>query len=145
MMIVRYAGLLVYLAAAAVTDIRKKEVSVKAAGIAAVLAVTLRIAAGEKDLFSWMAGLLPGILVLLVGKVTKEAVGYGDGIAILVCGLFLGAGGCTGCVIIGLFLTFPVSLVLLVWKKADRKSRMPFLPFLLAGYGIWFLTGLKIR
>ena len=142
---VRYAGLLVYLAAAAVTDIRKQEVSVKTAGVAAVLAVILRMAAGDINLLSWLAGLLPGILVLLIGKVTGEVVGYGDGIAILVCGLFLGARGCTGCVIIGLFLTFPVSLVLLLWKKADRKSRMPFLPFLLAGYGIWFLTGLKIR
>lgn len=142
---VRYAGLLVYLAAAAVTDIRKREVSVKAAGIAAVLAVALRMAAGETNLLSWMACLLPGILVLLIGKATGEAIGYGDGIAILVCGMFLGAEGCTGCVIFGLFLTFPVSLILLLRKKADRKSRMPFLPFLLVGYGIWFLTGLKIR
>ena len=139
---VRYAGLFFYLTAAAVTDIRKKEVSIRTAGIAAVLAVVLHIIAEETGFWVWLSGLIPGILVLLTGRATKEAIGYGDGIAILICGLFLGVRGCMGSVIIGLFLTFPVSLILLIRKKADRKSRIPFLPFLLAGYGIWLLTEL---
>ena len=139
---VRYAGLFFYLTAAAVTDIRKREVSIRTAGAAAVLAAVLHIMAEETGLCVWLSGLIPGILVLLTGRATKEAIGYGDGIAILICGLFLGVRGCMGSVISGLFLTFPVSLILLIRKKADRKSRIPFLPFLLAGYGIWLLTEL---
>ena len=39
----------------------------------------------------------------------------------------------------GLFLMFPVSLILLLSGKADRRAELPFAPFLLAAYLCWLM------
>lgn len=78
-----------------------------------------------------------GIGMLLLALVFQGAMGYGDGLIVLALGMFLSweevfAATCTG-----IFLMAIGSGLLLVLRKAGRRTKIPFLPFLAAGF---FLT-----
>ncbi len=93
---------------------------------------------------SWLAltdlglRLLPGIFFLICSRLTREKVGYGDGMMLLILG------GCFPrsslwliCLIAILLLTLWAGL-LLVLKKAGRHTQIPFLPFLwAASFMVW--------
>lgn len=137
----RLAALFLYLLIAAGMDVKTRRVSTKLAAAAGTAAVLAELAWRPLSAACWLAGALPGVFLLLAGRITEEAIGYGDGAAVLVCGSFLGFWGCLEVTLWGLLLTAPVSLSLIVLKKAGRKTRLPFLPFLLAGYAIWLQKG----
>lgn len=82
------------------------------------------------DGISAAALLLAGILCRLL---VPGSVGYGDLKLFIILGLYLGAGNTWGAVFYTLLASFVVSLLLLVTKRASRKSVMPFAPFLLFG------------
>lgn len=104
-----------------------------------VLSLTLY---GILQPFSWKVmagGLLPGVIFLFVSFITKEAVGYGDGIFLAAAGILLGFSEMVGILLIGLLVSAVFSLFLLVFKKATRKTALPFLPFLTVGFVVSFL------
>ncbi len=130
---------MVYMGICAVFDIRHKEVSLLwiLAGIAAASGFGIwRIALGAATVTGTGLSLLPGVFFLLMGFGTKEKVGYGDGLLLLAAGLFLGAYRCFLALCIGLAFSAATALFLLAFRKADRNSRMPFIPFLLTGMGV---------
>lgn len=86
-----------------------------------------------------LTAILPGGVLLLIGKITRQEVGYGDGILLLVCGLCLGGKETIFLFVSGLFLMFPISLVLLLSGHTDRRAELPFAPFLLASYLFWLM------
>lgn len=130
--------LLGYLLAAAAADLRKKTVSLPAALLAGVAAATLHVFAGDGA--AWLAGCLPGMFLLGLAYVTRQSIGYGDGAALIVTGLFLGFVPAVTILMTALLLSCPVSLGLLIWKR-DRKRTLPFVPFLAAAYLIWMAAG----
>lgn len=83
---------------------------------------------------SRLGGAAVGAVLLLLGFLSKEAIGYGDGMLVFICGIAYGfyetmalcffAAAYAGC----------FSGILLMVRKAGRKTRIPFLPFLLLGY-----------
>ena len=75
----------------------------------------------------------PGGLLLVTAYVTKKA-GYGDGIVLLLLGMALG--GDKSLLIFGLSLLLISvwSLILLVFHKAGRNTKIPYLPFLTAAF-----------
>lgn len=83
----------------------------------------------------WLA-FLPGAVLLAIGYCTKESIGFGDGVIVLILGLFTGYRLCLSSVIAGFVLTAVFSAALLICKKANRKSRVPYIPFLTAGFGV---------
>lgn len=137
-----YGGMLLYLLAAAAADIRTRKVSLRLAALFAAAAVIMQVMWQGLSVGSWLAGALPGLFLLILGWGTLGAVGYGDGVALLVCGSFLGFWGCLEVFLLGLFLSCPVSLFFIVTRRADRKTELPFVPFLLAGYSIWLMASL---
>lgn len=91
-------------------------------------------------LLSCLAGTLPGIFLLTVGWATGQEVGYGDGIVLLVIGIYLGFSAGISIFLTALLLITPVSLFYIACKKAGRRKKLPFIPFLLAGYLLWLAT-----
>ena len=72
-----------------------------------------------------------GVLFLLVSKVTEEAIGYGDSVAIVILGGYLGVWKVVG-VLAAAFFTSGVCSVILAFRR--RVKTMPFFPFLTLGY-----------
>ena len=83
------------------------------------------------DLAGICAGIGVGVLFLLVSKVTEEAIGYGDSVAIMILGGYLGFWKVVG-VLAAAFFTSGVCSVILAFR--GRVKTMPFFPFLTLGY-----------
>lgn len=86
-------------------------------------------------------GIIPGIICLLISYVSREQIGYGDGWAILLMGALLGISRIMKLLLTAFSLLTVIAIVLLITKKAKRKSTIPFIPFLFLGYLMVFLYG----
>ena len=124
-----------------VYDIRHREIPllILLFGIAAALGIDLWwIREGAVTVVETGAALLPGAFFLMTGFITREKVGYGDGLLLVILGLLLGAYRCFFILCIGLAFSAVVSLFLLLFRRAGRHSRIPFAPFLVLGMGVVF-------
>ena len=86
-------------------------------------------------------GAIVGILFLGVSKITGQALGYGDGIIILILGICLGFWDLSIVLMIAFFIASVMAIALIVVKKGKRKRTMPFVPFLCIGYIVFVLMG----
>lgn len=113
----------------------KKHLGLTKTGL--VIASGILLIAGGFYRVGWQSragGLAVGALLLLFGYFSKEAVGIADGVIISVCGAAFGIyETVTMCFFAALYAA-AFSFVLFMLKKVGRKSRIPFLPFLLLGY-----------
>lgn len=89
-----------------------------------------------------LGGIGIGIFLMICSLITKGQIGIGDGIICCFTGLCGGFSDTLGMLLAGLFFSAAVSVVLLVTKKAERKTKIPFVPFLFAGY--CFVQWMKI-
>lgn len=80
------------------------------------------------------AGGAVGIVFLLTGKLTEESLGYGDGLLILAMGIYLGFWKVLGLLVTAFVLAAGFAMLVLVYKKFQRKTVFPFVPFLCMGY-----------
>ena len=125
----------VYLGICAVFDYIKKEIPLFVVWLGIITAIILRAAGFLGGTTWWGLGmsLLPGIFFWILGFVTREQVGYGDGWLLLMIGLFVGYENCFVVLLIGLVTESSVALLLLVFRKIHRDEEVPFAPFLLLG------------
>lgn len=152
-------GLLLYLGIEAKRDWKEKEISLTGSAAAALagLLIALFVPVSEAGLGLWniwlclgellgtaeeiLPGLLPGVMLLILGWATGQAVGYGDGIAVMVCGMYLRLWDTLFLAAVGLLLMFPFSVILLLSKKGNCRTELAFLPFLLVSYVLWLCCG----
>lgn len=131
----------IFLCICAFFDIRKKEIplGLMISGMAASVGFCLwRIGEGGISVVQAGISLLPGLFFLLVGRCTKEKVGYGDGLMLTVIGLITGGYQCFAVLCSALVFSAVFGLVLLILHKAEKDSRVAFVPFLVIGMGVIF-------
>lgn len=116
------------------TDIQKREISMKIIGIFAAFAMLWCIFYMEKPLWQQAGGVVIGVLLLVLSKLTKEAIGKGDGYLMMVTGMLLGLWDNVRLLLGALLIVAVFAVMLLVLKKADKKKELPFVPFLLMSY-----------
>lgn len=127
-----------FLAVCAVFDGLQKKIPLAAVWLGMLTAICLR-AGGvteEASLTAIALSLLPGAAFLLLGFITKEKVGYGDGWVLLMIGFFLDLPRCFLILLAGLLIESVAALVLLVFRKIQKDKEIPFCPFLLLGMGV---------
>ena len=126
--------LLLFLGGAAILDYRKRELPVIYIGIGFCIGLTLRLVIGTPTVFELLLGCLIGAVFLLVARISREAIGYGDGLMIIATGASLGVIDNVLLMLCALVLAALFSIGLLIVKKYKRKDEIPFIPFLLGGY-----------
>lgn len=91
-----------------------------------------------------LSGLLAGAALAVAGLlcrlVAAGALGFGDIKLLFLMGLFLGMEYSWNCIFWSLVVIFCISLVLLLTRKADKKTAIPFAPALLLGTIIGICT-----
>lgn len=131
-----------FLAVCAVFDGLQKRIPLAAVWLGMLTAICLRAGGvmGEVSLPAIALSLVPGAAFFLLGFITREKVGYGDGWVLLMIGLFLDLPRCFLILLAGLLIESAAALVLLVFQKIRRDKEIPFCPFLLLGMGVmlWF-------
>lgn len=125
----------VYLAVMAVIDRRKKEIPVLP-GIVCILAVVLAQILNHTSWRYWVPGLLVGVFLYLVSKLTRGAVGEGDALVYLLTGAALGFFRNVELLLLSLFFCSLVAGFYMVFRRVGRKYQIPFVPFTAVAYGV---------
>lgn len=113
-------------------DLRKHRISILLTAGIFLAAVILRIRRGEYAALA--AGILPGVILLGISWITKESLGYGDGLVQSVLGALLGWKKALEILLGAFFLAAIFSAAALAARRLGRKSELPFLPFILGAY-----------
>ena len=74
--------------------------------------------------------------MLLLSKAAGGRIGEGDGMVLLVTGLFLGLTENIWLLCLSLFLSAVFSVAALIFTKCGKNTAFPFVPFMLAGFVI---------
>jgi Flp pilus assembly protein protease CpaA len=121
---------------AAVMDCKTKLIDSRLFLYSAAPLVLLRlvegICYGTVSLKNELLGIGIGIIFIMLSLISREALGLGDGVAILWFGVIMGGKAlvivlCT-CLILNFFIAFVMVF------KGKKKVRIPMLPFLTFGY-----------
>ena len=89
---------------------------------------------GEKIMTQLLPGVLVAVILYTASVLTQGQIGRADGIVmgILVMAAGIEQGICF--IAYSLLYTFAAAVFLVVFLRKKRKTRIPFLPFLLLGY-----------
>jgi len=123
-----------------VQDLWRKKIYIWILGAGAALILICLPFCENLILMSRVGGLIVGLTVILISKITAGKIGMGDGILLCVTGLGLGFWANMELFGIALSLAAVLSIVLLILRLVDRKKSIPFIPFLFVGYLILFVS-----
>ena len=129
-------GILVCLS---VEDVRKRKIPLVILTVGGCMAFLYQLMWGTEDIWEIAAGVGIGVCFLVVGWLTGEKIGYGDGIVIMVLGIYLGIWKLLEVLAGAFFLLAVAGMICLAGMRFSRKQTLPFCPFLTAGYVICLL------
>ena len=139
---VRFVLVFIVLVIEAVKDFRKKEVNIPVLGILVVAAMVMIFLGKDISVSNAIIGLAEGLLLILVSVMTKGQIGMGDGILLAACGLMLGGKDNLVMFFFACLSSAIVSVLIMIIKKADKKTTIPFVPFMIPGFLIMVLLSL---
>jgi leader peptidase (prepilin peptidase)/N-methyltransferase len=117
-----------------VQDALKKKIFIWVIGLGAVLIGVCMPFSDTITMLERIGGVAVGAVIIIISKATEGKIGLGDGFLLCVTGLGLGFWGNIELIGVALFFAAIVSIALLVFRLADRKKSIPFVPFMLLGY-----------
>ncbi len=120
-------------------DLRYKQVpfavTLVAAGIGFLLSVI-----GQRDCLHVLCAFWPGVVCLGIGKVTEQAIGYGDGLLLLAMGLYISCEDILAVGMMAVMISGMVAIVCLIFRKRRGKDTLPFVPFILMAWIIYIVS-----
>ncbi len=121
-------------------DLKNREIPMLLFGVFGTLGVVFNLVWRYQSMKSIVLGVGIGALFLLMGWVTKEAIGYGDGLGLMIMGLMTGWQRLLSIVLISFFLSGVYGLLKVIGTKASKEERLAFYPFLLTAlFGVNWL------
>lgn len=129
-----------YLGISTILDLFRREVSLWISAAFGLIGITWHFIF-EQAFGDMLGGVLVGGGIILLAFITEEAIGIGDGIALIITGIYLGFWKNLQLCMTGFILSALFSGILLLTKKAKRNQGVPFIPFLLLGYGSMLFLG----
>ena len=122
-----------YLIINTVTDIRTKKIPINISALYFFLILLTRIIFDHFNITDSLFSLIPGLVLLIISRITSQSIGYGDCIIFLVTGLASGFQSTFLVIIISFILSGIYGLFSLL-KHKSTKSVFPFVPFILISY-----------
>ena len=126
--------LLMFLGVAALIDYKEKELPLVDIGAGFLTGFIFQCITGNLEIREIIFGSLVGVVVMGISKLTREAVGLGDGCMLVATGAFLGLIDNLILLMGALILAGAWSAGLLVIRRKNNKCEIPFVPFMLGGY-----------
>lgn len=133
-MVIKEIVLLAGLGIMSVEDIRKKGIKRLWLIGLGIVGLIFMIADAEVLCVSFLLRFVPGVVLVLLAWATREQIGMGDALLILVMGWYLNAIELVDVCLLAFFIAGLVALVLLVVIKKSKKFELPMVPFIFAGY-----------
>lgn len=115
-------------------DMKYKKLTVMYILLFGIVGVLLHLFIPVCSIYSVLWGMVLGGILILISIITRGSVGMGDGILLVVTGVYLGGYGNLELFMTGLLFAALWSLGLIVLKKKKGKEEIAFVPFLLVSY-----------
>ena len=131
--------LLLVLGSASFIDLRTHSLPLVLPSCALGGGILLRFLSGKVHWPEAVLCFLPGLFLLLLALLSRQAVGYGDGAILLSAGAFLDLAGSLTLLFGAMLLSALFCGMLLLLRKARGTDQIPFVPFLLGGYDLLLL------
>lgn len=118
----------------AVVDFKKKQVSNVFLLIISAIVFVNYVIFRPITIISLIGGVVVGVVLLGISYVTRQKIGVGDGLLVMILGAYLGFE------VIGFLLLYALTLsaiwsgLLLMIKKVNKHYTIAFIPFIFAGY-----------
>lgn len=125
-----------------ISDIRTKTVSVTRLLVYFLLAVAGNIIFYYQTVSSMIGGIIVGVIVLIYGIITKEGIGYGDGLVFMCLGAAIGLSNSIRVLFLSLMMAIFAGGVFLLVKHKDIKTQIPFVPCILCSFLV--LKGIEL-
>jgi len=114
-----------------IIDLKTKKIPNKLVVLGIILGLIIMFLNNKLSIISALLGLLVcGGIIALISIITKGAVGMGDAKLFACIGIFLGLQATLGIMLVSTILSGLVGLALLIFGMADRKTTLPFAPFI---------------
>ena len=126
--------ILLFLFIAAFIDYRKKEIPIYLPIVGFVPTLVLSLVSKMPTLLEIVLGCAIGGLALLMAKLSKQAIGYGDGMILICTGAALGVEKNLILVALSLIIAACTCALLMILKRKKKKDEVAFIPFILGGY-----------
>ena len=133
--------LLILLIYSTITDLRERKIMMIPVYMCFVIvSIELIGVESEEKLFMTIAGVVPGIFLLLISFMSGEGIGRGDAYLTMAAGLMAGLEEIMWVLLSASVLAGLFALVLTVAKRRSSKEEcllkqeFPFVPFILCGY-----------
>ncbi len=108
--------------------------TVSAVPIAVALCIEAAAGLMQRGLSQVIIALIPGVLILLLSFFKGAGIGAGDGLIAMITGISLGIEA----ELISLYFSFILSsifaLLIIALKKGNKRTEIPFVPFMAAGF-----------
>lgn len=134
---------ILFLTAASYYDIRYHKIPKKFISLTGIGTISYVLLQRHGSIGYCLGGATIGILLLMIGRVTGESIGYGDGAAFVITGLLFGVRQNMVMFCISLIFSALCSLWILLCRNGNRKTEIPFLPCMLAGCIVISLWGIQ--
>lgn len=123
----------VFLIVAGYMDIKYKKISVLWCVFFMIMG--LAISMGSSQILIEAVGqiilsVMPGGILLIISKMTNQSIGIGDGVVAIVVGMLLGIEKTVMALLGGFMISGVVSIILLMFRKAEKGYELPFVPML---------------
>ncbi|WP_090167385.1 prepilin peptidase [Pseudobutyrivibrio sp. 49] len=127
-------GLVCLYTLTAYDDLRERQVRVIEIIIFGIIGILINMFCKSHSLSSVFGGVAIGCLVLIFSYLSKEKIGKGDALLIIITGIYLGFRGTLTLLWISSILAAVVGTILVKKYQAKKDMELPFVPFLLMGY-----------
>lgn len=117
-----------------IEDIRKKEITLSITLFSGVIGALLHLFYWNQSIYTMLMGMLPGVGILILSRLTEGRIGLGDGIVFMLTGFYLGIKDNLLLMCISFLLAGIWGVVLLLVGHCGKNRKIPFVPFLFVGY-----------
>ncbi len=132
--IIRFVIVMGLLSFEAVIDLKRREINIVFPIITGVFSVIFMLLSDDVSVASSLIGLAEGVLLIALSFITDGQIGSGDGIILAATGLMLGWKDNLIMFFFSCLISAFVAVGLMGIKKADKKTKIPFIPFMVSGF-----------
>lgn len=123
---------ILFLTGCSITDLKTKKVYQSVCIMNYIVAVIVRLVLSQMSFKAFVEGIVLSGTLFIISIFTKQAIGYGDVLVILALTAILKAQYVVEILVLSLLICCIFSIILLLIKRVNIKSTLPFVPFLLA-------------
>ena len=130
---IRWLTAFLFLGVDSIRDIRTKTISIRITILSAIVGIMYYLLDTSYPIVECMEGFVLGVAVCFLAFVTREAIGYGDGLVMIALGILVGGKNCLASGMAALMMSGIFAVFLLLSGRAKKQDQIAFVPFLFMG------------